>query len=90
MRTESVEMKRIDSVNWLKLAALIIASWATCTATSQVPGDEDQGCSTPPTFNQETLLDSSNYANLLNGTWTVVDNDNNNDPIGNISTPTVQ
>ena len=34
-------------------------------------------------------MDSNNYVDILNGTWTVVDNDNNNDPKNN-SIPTVQ
>ena len=86
-------MRRANSVincKWFKLAVLVIASWTTFTGASQAPGDKDQECNAPQSFNQEILLDSSNYANLLNGTWTVVDNDNNNDPMEGTSTPTVQ
>ena len=84
-------MKRYDSVNfnWFKLAVLITASCTTCIAVPQAPGDEDQECTQQTFTNQETLMDSNNYVDILNGTWTVVDNDNNNDPRNN-SIPTVQ
>ena len=68
---------------------IIIASCVTCNAVSQAPGDEDQECTQQTFTNQETLMDSYNYVDILNGTWTVVDNDNNNDPRNN-SIPTVQ
>ena len=45
------------------------------------PGDEDQVCVTP-VLDQEILMASFNYRNLLEGSggpWTVVDEDDNND-----------
>ena len=83
-------MKRYNSLNWFQIAVLIIASYTTCTAVLQAPGDEEQECTQQTFTNQETLLDSNNYTDILNGTWTVVDNYNNNDPMGGHSIPTVQ
>lgn len=78
-----------------KIVTLIVTV-TICNAVSlQAPGDEDPECLTSPdrpsTVNQEILMASFNYANLLErdgGPWIVVNEREINDPMsaGNATT----
>lgn len=91
-------MNRGYSMNcYVVLAALVVASLTISRAVSQSPGDEDNECLTstdrPSTVNQNILMATFNYANLLEndgGPWAVVDEDENNDSMDGNSIPTVR
>jgi len=82
----------------LFILVYVASSWCIIAfgAASSSLGDEDPEClkspNRPSTINQNILLASFNYANLLEsdgGPWAVVDEDQNNDLMAGNSTPTV-
>ena len=65
---------------------VLLVSFFAISRTQQAPGDEDRICQTligrPAVVNQEILMWSYNYRNLLEdegGQWIVVDEDSNNE-----------
>ena len=71
---------------WSFILLLVIVQ----ATTGQAPGDEDGACLED--VNEEVLMSSLNYRNLVSGNgapWSVVDNDNNNDNFGLTSSTTV-
>ena len=74
----------------------LLSLFATGSMPQRVaPGDEDQVCVTvtvTPVLNQEILMTSFNYRNLLEGNgapWTVVDEDDHNNVLRFGSSTTV-
>ena len=74
---------------WSFILLLLVIVQAT---TGQAPGDEDGQC-VEDVVNEEDLMSSFNYKNLVPSTsgvgpWTVVDDDNNNDdsPFASVTT----
>ena len=71
---------------WCFLVFLLVTVRAT---TGQAPGDEDDFC-LRDVVNEETLMSSFNYENLVRrGPWTVVNVDDNNDDLSFTSATTV-
>ena len=74
---------------WSFILLLLVIVQAT---TGQAPGDEDERC-LEDVVNEEDLMSSHNYINLIPSTnsvgpWTVVNDDNNNDnsPLTSLTT----
>ena len=73
---------------WSFLLLLLVAVRAI---TGQAPGDEDGVC-LQDVFNEEDLMSSLNYRDLVpsrGGPWAVVNNDDNNDGFTSISVTAV-
>ena len=67
------------------LCAFLLLVFTVEATTGQAPGDEDDICLSMRDFvNEEVLMSSFNYRNLLinRAPWIVVDNDDNNDNVG--------
>ena len=64
---------------------VLLMSFFVINSAQQAPGDEDELClslpSRPPVVNQEILMWSRSYRDLLerDAPWIVLDEDNNND-----------
>ena len=85
---------QIELASHYELAFILLLLVIVQAITGQAPGDEDERC-LEDVVNEEVLMSSSNYRNLVQGfsgvgPWTVVNDDHNNDGLTLTSFTTVR